>query len=295
MVVAEVGDRLSTAYCGRLLADLGATVIRIVEAVASGGGRRTSADYEAYLHGGKQSVSQLSRLSAVDAVICDSGPAAATARSALVDSPDLVTVTMTDFGTTGPDAQTPASELTLQAESGIVALQRAEDRPPVMIGVPLSELTCALNGAIGVVHAMLSRDAGGGAIDVDVSRFESLVGLQQYPWLYPQIDSHMVYAPPDPTPGIEKAADGYVCIVAMVPDQWTALKKMVGIEALDDPRYEDAAIRGRHRREVSRLLRTFTGKRTVAELVDLGAEHRVPITPVATAKTAPRLDPYATR
>jgi crotonobetainyl-CoA:carnitine CoA-transferase CaiB-like acyl-CoA transferase len=295
VVVAEVGDRLSTAYCGRLLADLGATVLRIAEGVGRAGACRPSADYAAYLHGGKQSVSQLSRLSTVDAVICDSGPAAVRARSALVDSRELVTVMMTDFGTTGPNAHTPASELTLQAESGIVALQRTEDRPPVMVGVPLSELTCGINGAIGVVHALLSRDAGGGAIDVDVSRFESLVGIQQYPWLYPQIDGHMIYSPPDPTPGIEKAADGHVCIIALLPDQWTALKKMVGIAELDDPRYDDGAIRGRHRSEVSRLLRTFTSKRTVAELVDLGAQYRVPITPVATATTGAALEPYATR
>jgi hypothetical protein len=53
-----------------------------------------------------------------------------------------VVVTISDFGPTGSFSDVPASELTSQAEAGIVAINPHGSRPPVMVGVPLSEQSC---------------------------------------------------------------------------------------------------------------------------------------------------------
>lgn len=295
VVIAEMGGRLSTAYGGRLLSDLGATVCR-VDTGESDPLQREDPAYYAYLHAGKTEVSALSQVVDCDVVVCDSPQVSAQVRSDRGEESELVVVTVSDYGLTGPWAGCAAAEITLQAEAGMVALHRVGDQPPVMAGVDLGELLGGVNAAIGAVQALLSREAGAGAVDVDVSRFESLVSVQQYPWLFRQIDGHTPYAlPADSTPGIEAAADGDVCIVAITPDQWVALKKIVGVPALDDPRFDDAYIRGQHHEEVSRIIRSFTGRHTVAELVELGAQHRVPITPVATARNAATLPPFAAR
>ncbi|MFG2039847.1 CoA transferase [Dactylosporangium sp. NPDC048998] len=305
LTVLEIGSRLSTAYCGRLLADLGATVVK-VEAPAGDPRRVDDPAYAAYLDAGKQSVVNESPaapvgladidVTTVDLVVCDDPRVAEAMRALRARSPALVVVLTTDFGSTGPYAHNPASELTLQAGAGLVAVHPHGDRPPVMVGVPLGELCAGVNTAVGALHALLSTDAGGMAIDVDVSRLESLANLIQYPWMYDQIEGHSPFvAPANPVPGIEPASDGWVCIVAVTPDQWTAFKRMSGLSELDDPRFNLANERFRHNDELTQMVRRFTTKHTVEELLALGVEFRVPVTHVATARSAANLPPFASR
>jgi len=77
---------------------------------------------------------------------------------------------------------------------------------------------------VTAVTALLYAEAGAppaDGADADVSRFESLATLLQFPWLMPQIPGHPGYfLPADPTPGIELARDGWVCTVAVTAQQW---------------------------------------------------------------------------
>lgn len=301
IVVLELGTSLATARAGKMLRDAGATVV-LVEHVATPPDA-ADPDQVAYVHGGKRSVTTTSwdlagehpgLVARADAVLCDRPDLVAMARGLRGVRPDLVVVSVSDYGSTS--SQPPATDFTLQAESGLTAIHPTGERPPVVTGVPVSELATATHAAIGLVAGLLSREAGAGAVDAEVSRFESLVSALQFPWVFSQHEKHTPYAvPASPVPGIEKAKDGWVCVVCVTPQQWVDFKAMAGVPELDDPRFDQLIDRQDLAEELTPLIRRFTGTRTIEQLVRAGASVRVPIVPVSTSTSVVDLPPYAER
>ncbi|MFD7056576.1 CoA transferase [Streptomyces mirabilis] len=313
ITVVEAGSRVSTMYCGRLLADAGAHVVRFEPRTDDEPGEPGNAAYLRHLHEGKEvtkvevgelrdgtAVRTLPELSPGPAVvICDDD---LPEFRALIDAlrranPQLIVVTMSDYGLDGPLAGSPATEFTLQAEAGITVLHARGGRAPVATTVELGELTAGACAAVGAVTALLSSEAGQSpAIDVDVSRFEALLGLLQFPWLFSQLDPHIAYPiPQSAAPGVERAKDGWVCVVAITDPQWKSFKAMAGVPELDDPRYAMYEDRLRHGVEITPLVRRFTERHTVAELTEFGVLHRVPVVPLTSPDTVADLPPYAER
>lgn len=312
ITVLELGSRTGTAYCGKLLHDLGATVVKL-EPVGGHWLRTSEPAYAAFLDAGKRSITgepgqrlneRIETLArSVQIVISDDESAETHSQLKLLRSanPRLVVVTISDYGQDGPFAGRPANEFTLQAEGGVSVLHPVGDRAPVPTGVELAELSSATAAALGALTALISLEADPAGseltgIDVDVSRFESVVGMLQVPWLFEQISNHHGYPTPQmPVPGLELAKDGWVCAVAVTPPQWATFKKMAGISELDDSRFDTLDERVIHRAEVTELIRRFTSRHTVEELVAMGGQFRIPVTPVGTPETLAGLPPYAGR
>ncbi|MFJ9543773.1 CoA transferase [Streptomyces sp. NPDC101225] len=323
VTVVEVGSRVSTMYCGRLLADAGAAVIRIEPRDAARAAEQEPgyAAYLRHLRQGKrvvrldeedlceqagvraaltQAVPDLVEGAAV--VVCDDDvPDFRTLISVLRrENPRLVAVTVSDYGLDGPLAGTPATEFTLQAEAGVTVLHPRGDQAPVATAVELGELTGGACAAVGAVTALLGGETAEAgetpAIDVDVSRFEALIGLLQFPWLFPQLTPHIGYPIPQNTvPGVERAKDGWACVVAITDPQWKAFKKMADVPELDDPRFDLYGDRLHLGAEITPLVRRFTERYTVAELTELGVLNRVPVVPLTDPDTVADLPPYAER
>jgi crotonobetainyl-CoA:carnitine CoA-transferase CaiB-like acyl-CoA transferase len=295
VVVLEAGRRESTGWCGRMLADLGAQVLRVVRHHP-----RSDDVVARYLHDGKTPVQPGEDVGIVDVVVTDERDAAT---EQLIESlrranHRLVTVSVTDYGLTGPFADTPASELTLQAEGGIVALHPTGDRPPVSTGIALAEQVSGRWAAAAALMGLLVVDAGADGTEADISRFESVASVLQFPWLYRQLAGHGHFPYPAPqmaVPGIESCKDGWVCVVAVSPAQWTQFKKLTANEALQDPRFDTISERIRLADEIRPHIREFTERHTVAELVELGVSQRIPIVPVTTPHTVAEFAPYAER
>ena len=295
VVVLEAGRRESTGWCGRMLADLGAHVLRITRHHP-----RSDHVIARYLHDGKTPVQPGDDVGIVDVVVTDEREAVT---EQLIESlrranHRLVTVSVTDYGLTGPFADTPASELTLQAEAGIVALHPTGDRPPVSAGIALAEQVSGRWAAAAALMGLLVVDAGAEGTEADISRFESVASVLQFPWLYPQLaaQGHFPYpAPQMAVPGIESCKDGWVCVVAVSPAQWTQFKKLTANDALHDPRFDTISERIRLADEIRPHIREFTERHTVAELVELGVSQRIPIVPVTTPHTVAEFAPYAER
>ncbi|MER6415510.1 CoA transferase [Streptomyces humidus] len=323
VTVVEAGSRVSTMYGGRLLTDAGATVIRLEPR----DGRRPSeeepgyAAYLRYLNDGKRVV----RLDAEEpysgpqvraavggavpdpaqgpvVILCDDDvPGFRTLIAALrQEFPRLVAVTVSDYGLDGPFAGNPATEFTLQAEAGITVLHPRGGRAPLATNIELGELTAGVSAALGTVTALLSVEVtepgAAPTIDVDVSRFEALIALLQFPWLFTRLTPHTAYPIPQNTvPGVERAKDGWVCVVAITDPQWKAFKKLAGVPELDDPRFDLYGDRLHLGAEITPLVRRFTERHTVAELTELGVLHRVPVVPLTNPETVADLPPYAER
>jgi crotonobetainyl-CoA:carnitine CoA-transferase CaiB-like acyl-CoA transferase len=305
VLVIELGTCASTGYAGKMLRDVGATVVR-VERRDAPAPQAGDVDYLTFLHGGKGSVAPTSwsglaaefpdLVARADAVICDHPQHVDLANQLRASRPDLVVVSISDYGTVRPGLTPPANEFTLQAESGLTAIHPTGSRPPVRAGVDLGEFCAGTNAAIGVVAGLLSVETGAERVDASVSRLESLIASLQFPWVFAQHDHHAPYTvPAAAVPGIEQAQDGWVCVVCVTPQQWTDFKIMAGIPQLDDPRYDQLVDRQDLTHELTPLIRQFTSRYTVQELMEMGAAARVPIVPVATSADVVNLPPYAER
>lgn len=84
-------------------------------------------------------------------------------------NPSLLYVSVTPFGQTGPEACSPATDLTLAASGGLVNLQGDRDRPPVPIGVPETSHHGAVQAAADAIMALCSREKDGRGQHLDVS------------------------------------------------------------------------------------------------------------------------------
>jgi crotonobetainyl-CoA:carnitine CoA-transferase CaiB-like acyl-CoA transferase len=152
--VIELSERVAGAYCGKLLVDAGADVIK-VEPPGGDPLRRWSASGVApdgdgplfrYLAAGKveHTADPRDALGGADVIVLTATPAGAARLGVHVDAvraahPATVVVTISDFGWTGPWAERAATEFTLQAWCGATGFRGVPERPPVSVGGGVGE------------------------------------------------------------------------------------------------------------------------------------------------------------
>ena len=184
---------------GFTLASLGADVI-LVEPPDGSGSRRLPPfaggveDPERSLtfHGwnrGKRSVvvdlgtddgrDQLTRLARDADVVIESGAVRVDLAALQKANPALVTVSISPFGSTGPKADWPATDLTVLAAGCQLAMTGDADRAPVRTSVPQAFLHAAADAAAGALAALLERAASGLGQHVDISAQRSVLQATQ--------------------------------------------------------------------------------------------------------------------
>lgn len=187
-------------FCGRMLAGLGADVIKIEppegDAVRSIGpwfhDRRTPNTSLRWfaLNVGKRSVtlnlgSQQGRdifrrlVATADAVIESFAPGhldqlGAGYTSLHAEHPSLVVTSISGYGQDGPYRDAPWSDITVLAESGLLHLSGDEDRPPLRMSVPQSFFHASMQAVVGTLLALYASARTGEGQHVDVSVHESL-------------------------------------------------------------------------------------------------------------------------
>ena len=201
VVIVELAGTPAGELAGGLLADLGATVIKIEPAAGSPmRSRGPGLDGEDSLafqseNRGKHSVRAelaelatepwLARLLATaDALVEDLGPgrleAAGLAPEALERrNPRLVTLRISPFGQTGPLAGERGDDRIAQAFSGVQFVTGFPDRAPLVVTVPLAESWTAIQGASGLLMALFhARRSGRGQV-VDLGLYQTALRMQE--------------------------------------------------------------------------------------------------------------------
>jgi len=203
--VVEFTDEIGS-YCGKLLADLGAEVIKVEP--PGGGRQRHSAPFVAGLEGDPDAslafwVHNTSKKSVVLDLATAEGRAAArklalSAQIVIEDnpvgtmagwglgqqdlraaSPSLVYTSITGFGQTGPHAGWAYSDIVGQAMGGIMALAGEMADPPNMIYGHQADVSASIQAVQGTLMALLHAEATGTGQSVDVSAQESLSMSQE--------------------------------------------------------------------------------------------------------------------
>jgi len=309
----EISDRIAGAYCGKLFVDAGADVVKVEPAAgdplrrftATGAKPAEGSDSPlfSYLSAGKRSVTTLSEdlLAAADIVIVTGTRSAATAHGIdparlLGARPDCVIVTISDFGWTGPWSERPATEFTLQADSGLTGFRGDPEGPPISIGGDLGEYMGATWAAYGAMALRRRVARGGPGGHLDLSMLEAITLMQSSEWLHSQLLKRPPVKRSVEVPSIEPAKDGYVGISMVTGQQWLDFAAMVDCPDFTEiPQLRFQIGRWDYRDWIRERIDPWMRERTVSEIVELGQLFRLPLAPLGNGSTIPDMDHLQTR
>jgi crotonobetainyl-CoA:carnitine CoA-transferase CaiB-like acyl-CoA transferase len=207
-------------------------------------------------------------------------------------APHLVTVRISSFGQDGPNARRPGLDRVGIGVGGLLHLTGYADRPPVRVGVTISDYLTGIFAAHAATAALYARDTkrdGEGAV-IDASLYGAVLRILE--WTLPAYDRLGIVrtregnrlknsAPLDNYP----TADGkFVCIVAGSDVNFGRLCRAMGrVDLLDDPRFKRLADRAAHSDEINGIVAEWSATLPALEVEHRCVEHDVP---VATAYTA---------
>jgi crotonobetainyl-CoA:carnitine CoA-transferase CaiB-like acyl-CoA transferase len=309
--VLDMTTAIAGPYCGQVLADLGADVIKVEhpgralnERVnlcppdwegppfspfwLSANRNKRSVTLNLKRAEGKEVLADLVRVS--DVVLenfgADARPHLADERWAWSVNPRVVWASLSFCGRTGPDSELDGYDLLAQARSGILSITGQPDAPPTKAGNSLADYLAGTHLAIAVLAALRQRDATGRGELVDISLLESAVAcLDGYPMWYsiagvvpPRVGNahptgHFGYA-------MYECTDGYIVTSVSVSRVGKVVEHVLQLtELLPLPEPEDPTFRVQMT-AVVRALAEWAAERTVEEACAVLTRAAVPNAPV---------------
>jgi formyl-CoA transferase len=175
--------------------------------------------------------------------------------------PRLIHARVSGFGAEGPLGGLPGYDAIVQASSGLVSVNGSPNSGPVRIGVPVVDLSTGMNACIGILMALYERNRSGKGQFIDATLYDSAIALHQphapnyfMAGLRPKLvgNSHASLAPYANFP----ARNGNIVVGAGNDGQFRKLCQMLGKpELADDPRFKTNKDRVAHRPELEAELR----------------------------------------
>jgi formyl-CoA transferase/CoA:oxalate CoA-transferase len=308
--VLDLTQYVSGPYCTQVLADLGATVLKI-ERPGKGDVYRgqgpvflgsESVSFLA-LNRGKRSVAmdlrdgehrrQLVELAAEADVLVENMKPGTLAKygldyESLADShPHLVYCSISGFGQRGPLARLGAYDLTIQALSGLMSMTGHPSGPPAKVPVAALDFGSALYGVIGILAALHHRELTGRGQWVQTSLLET--GLA---WLSMHITTYLAGGEEPKPMGTRSpffapyeayaTADGHLVVVGTGGvDGWASFCAALGLERLrEDPRFAENSDRVANAEQLREEVEAVLTARPTAFWEARLAAHGVPHAPV---------------
>ncbi|SFM46393.1 CaiB/BaiF CoA transferase family protein [Thermodesulforhabdus norvegica] len=203
-------------------------------------------------------------------------------------NPELVYCAVSGFGRRGPLKDEPAYDLLMQAFGGLMSVTGEPEGPPVRVGFSIVDLATGLYAAFGVMAALFARTKTGKGQYVEVSLLQAVVSLQTYlgqSFLATgESPGRMGSGHPNLAPyQAFEAGDGYVIIA--VPNDWLWIKMCdaLGLEHLkNDPRFKTNKDRVKHREVLVELITDFTRRKSREEIISRLKKAGVPCGPINT-------------
>jgi crotonobetainyl-CoA:carnitine CoA-transferase CaiB-like acyl-CoA transferase len=300
--VVEMGQLLAGPFCGQLLGDMGADVIK-VEPPGAGDPMRdwgqgdTKVNWEVIARN-KRSVSInlrvpegqdiVRKLAAKADILIENfkpgtmekwglGPDAL-----LAINPRLIIARMSGYGQTGPYSDRAGFGGIGEAMGGWRYIVGEPDRPPSRMGISIGDTLTATFGCMGVLAALHVRDRTGQGQVVDAALYESV--LQVMESIVPEYDLMGLIRERSGSilPGIAPSnvyscKDGEYMIGANKDSLWRRLAEAMGRPELgDDPRYATHLARGTNQLELDELINAWTRTLTVDALDALMTQCSIP-------------------
>ena len=314
--VIEYGHLVSAPYCTRLLAGLGAEVIK-VEEPGTGDESRRHGPFPRNLPDAEQSGLFLSlntnklgitlnlktnagrdilkKLLEKADIFVENNPPAVMQDLGLTYAelekinPALIMVSITPFGLSGPYKDYKAAEINCCAAGGISVGIGEPDREPLNMPLSQGAYQAGASAAIGILAALMAREKTGEGQLVDISEVEVWATLHMaqsaLTFLYRGvtgirrgIHGGFFLYPCSYLP----CKDGYISFIAPQIDQWMRFLNLIGNPSwAEDPRYKDRrAMQEQYADETDALIIPWLKERTREELFQLCKQNQIPCSPI---------------
>ncbi len=291
--VLDISEEVAGPFCTKLLAGLGAEVIKVETPGVGDASRRAGpfvhdgpeAEQSAsflYLNTGKKSitldiasptgVSILRRLVQDCTLLVESFPPGYMGQLGLDYAalerlnPGLIYTSITPFGQTGPYRHYKGSDLVAQALGALMHTIGLPDREPLKIGGNVALYTTGISAFSATMLALYVRDTEGYGQHVDVSAMETITVAQIHASIQHQFGRIPVRRPST----LVRAQDGWVhpgLERGVRPDTWIRVCELMGLSELaHDPKFNTPEARREHQHELLAIIGEWTATRPKEEI-----------------------------
>lgn len=300
--VVEMGQLLAGPFCGQLLGDMGADVIKLEPPGAGDpmrlwgqgqekvqweviGRNKRSATCNLRVAEGQELARKL--IATVDVLVENFKPGTLE-RWGLApeqlhkDNPGLIIARMSGYGQDGPYSDRAGFGGIGEAMGGWRYIVGEPDRPPARMGISIGDTLCATYGCMGVLAALHNREKTGLGQVVDTALYEAV--LQVMEGLVPEYDrnGYIRERAGSILPGIApsnvyQCKDGHFMIGANKDEIFARLAQAMGQPGLaTDPKYATHIARGENQVELDQLVNDWTSAHTVAEVEQAMIDYSIP-------------------
>ena len=307
--VLDLSRVLAGPFCGAILADMGADVIK-VEDTKTGDETRTwpphkGGEAACFLVNNRnkrgiavdmktpEGVEIIRRLAGQADILIENFRTGAMEGFGLgydqlsQTNPQLIYCSISAFGRTGPRAQEAGYEALMQAFTGIMSITGEPDGPPVRCGVSFLDLMTGVLCAMGAVCALYQRASTGLGQRIDGSLLNSAVGMLNFQaegyLLAGAIPKALGSGAPGTSPyrNFRCADHQWIFIAAPNDNLWKRLAGAIGLAALaTEPRFATNVERVKNRVELEAMVQEAIGRFEREPLMKRLEEAGVPATPV---------------
>lgn len=309
IIVLDLTKVLAGPYCGGILADFGATVIKVEPPVKGDDGRH----YGPYLNGESLYYANLNRgkmgvtlnlkapegkelfkelVKQADVLIENYRPGVmdrlGLGYSVLKEiNPRLIYGAITGFGSNGPYANRPGYDIISQAMGGMMSVTGQEGDPPTRCGNAIGDVLGGMNLAIGVLTALHARELTGEGQYIDVSLVDSVVASLEQAWQRYFVSGKLptrhgnyydAIAPYDSY----MAKDGYLVIGCGNQRLFEVFCNQLlhRPELITDERFLDVPLRVKNNKAFKAIVEEWLKELTVAEAVEIVLGAGIPAGPI---------------
>jgi crotonobetainyl-CoA:carnitine CoA-transferase CaiB-like acyl-CoA transferase len=207
-------------------------------------------------------------------------------KNLLARHPRLIACSITGFGQTGPLSKDPGYDLAIQALSGLMSVTGPSEGPPCKVGVAMADILTGMYAAVGILACLRAREQSGHGYHIDLALLDCAIAAQ-----INLAQAYLLTGKVPPRPGnthlqivpyaVFKASDGWVALNVGNDSQWQHF--CAAAEAPDlasDPRFATNPLRVEHRGDLFPKLDAIFKLRTVSDWCDRLEKARVPHSPV---------------
>ncbi|MGI9413152.1 MAG: CaiB/BaiF CoA transferase family protein [Hyphomicrobiales bacterium] len=303
LLVVSLEQAVAAPYCGLLLADAGARVIKVerpdgdfARRYDKGAGGQST--FFAWLNRGKESICidlndpvdaalLHTMLAQADVFLHNLAPGAVERRGfggpqLRLDNPGLITCEITGYGRDGAAEEKKAYDFLVQAESGVCAVTGTADHP-ARVGVSLTDIGTGLTSFSAILRALIQRGRTGEGVDISISMFDVMADWMNMPLMGHRYMggaparmglTHSVIAPY----GAYATGDGAQILIAIQSDrEWRIFcDRILGQPDLGtDLRFADNTSRAANRPAMDVEINRLFGEKDMAELMAMLGASRI--------------------
>jgi formyl-CoA transferase len=304
--VIEMGTLIAGPFCGQILGDFGAEVIKIEDPKAGDpmrqwgrslpkglspwwpviGRNKKSVGLDLRTPEGQAIARKL--IAGADIVVENFRPGAMekwglSYESLSAENPRLIMARVSGFGQTGPYSQRAGYGLIGEAMGGLRHVTGEPDRPPARAGISIGDSLAAMHAVMGILMALHHRERSGRGQVIDAALFESVLAVMENLVTEYDLTGYVRERSGSILPGIAPSnaypcAGGEMILIGGNGDTvYARLTEAMGRPDLkSDPRFVDHAARGRNQFELDAIIAEWTSAHALEDLLALLEAKGVP-------------------